>query len=194
MVRPREFDRDQALLEAMHVFWSKGFAATSTDDLLKAMGIGRQSMYNAFGDKRQLYLEALGHYMRTTTAAHLARLNSADSALDGIFELLNGLAAEGDRNVRLGCMGVCSAIEFGPSDEQVNQLRQRATEQVSSRLCERIAAGQATGEIATDMSAAQAASFVQLAMNGLQLAARAGVEPSELTQQKHFVVDRLRTA
>lgn len=59
MVRPREFDRGEALQRAMRVFWAKGFAATSTDDLVQAMGIGRQSLYNAFGDKKRLYLEAL---------------------------------------------------------------------------------------------------------------------------------------
>ncbi|WP_155737462.1 TetR/AcrR family transcriptional regulator, partial [Agrobacterium tumefaciens] len=62
MARPREFDRDAALEKALRVFWSKGFAATSTDDLREAMGIGRQSLYGAFGDKRKLYLEALDAY------------------------------------------------------------------------------------------------------------------------------------
>jgi len=54
MVRPKEFDRDAAVERAMSVFWSKGYAATSTDDLLQAMRIGRQSMYDTFGDKRRL--------------------------------------------------------------------------------------------------------------------------------------------
>src|SRR6267142_1909851 len=59
MARPREFDRDAAVQRAMSVFWRKGYAATSTDDLLRAMNIGRQSMYDTFGDKHRLYLEAL---------------------------------------------------------------------------------------------------------------------------------------
>jgi TetR/AcrR family transcriptional repressor of nem operon len=59
MARPREFDREEALERATGVFWAKGYASTSTDDLLTAMGIGRQSLYNAFQDKRALYLEAL---------------------------------------------------------------------------------------------------------------------------------------
>jgi TetR/AcrR family transcriptional repressor of nem operon len=71
MARPREFDREEALERATGVFWAKGYASTSTDDLLTAMGIGRQSLYNAFQDKRALYLEALERYQRTTTAGHL---------------------------------------------------------------------------------------------------------------------------
>ena len=63
MVRPKE-DRDAAVATAMSVFWAKGYAATSTDDLLRAMTIGRQSMYDTFGDKRRLYVEALERYSR----------------------------------------------------------------------------------------------------------------------------------
>ena len=56
MAIPREFDREIALERATGIFWAKGYASTSTEDLLAAMGIGRQSLYNAFGDKRALYL------------------------------------------------------------------------------------------------------------------------------------------
>ena len=70
MVRPREFDREIALEQARLVFWAKGYAATSTDDLVKAMGIGRQSLYNAFGDKWKLYMEALADYQQGSTSSH----------------------------------------------------------------------------------------------------------------------------
>ena len=96
MVRPREFDRDAALDRAMQVFWAKGFAATSTEDLVAAMGIGRQSLYNAFGDKRRLYLESLEAYQQldgsadhvggallaSRAARHLACLHPHPSDLD----------------------------------------------------------------------------------------------------------------
>ena len=56
MPRPKEFDRDEALQAAIGVFCEKGYAAASTDELMRAMKISRQSMYDTFGDKRQLYL------------------------------------------------------------------------------------------------------------------------------------------
>ena len=65
----------------MSVFWPKGYAATSTDDLLQAMQIGRQSMYDTFGDKRRLYVEALDRYQLESVAGHISRLRSIASPL-----------------------------------------------------------------------------------------------------------------
>src|ERR1700730_18277896 len=91
MVRPREFDRDEALGRATRAFWTKGYASTSTEDLLAAMNLGRQSRDNAFGDKRKLYLEALELYQRESSANNLERLNGSASPLAGIEALLLGL-------------------------------------------------------------------------------------------------------
>src|ERR1700720_1538385 len=120
MARPREFDREEALERATGVFWAKGFASTSTDDLLTAMGIGRQSLYNAFQDKRALYLEALERYQRTTTAGHLQRLNGAASPIAGVKALLLGLISDTDDNRALGCMGVGAICEFGSTDPEID--------------------------------------------------------------------------
>lgn len=192
MVRPREFDRDIALQKAMEVFWAKGFAATSTDDLLQAMRIGRQSLYNAFGDKRQLYLEALQTYQQDVTSGHLHRLNSLPSPLEGIESLLVGLIAEDDRQRAMGCMGVGSVGEFGTTDEDLIALRAKVSQVLQARLVERIREGQARGEIERDMSPEQAAGFVQMTMTGLQVAARGGADAEQLWALARFAVDRLR--
>jgi len=60
--RPREFDRDEALDRAVQVFWVRGFERTSVEDLTQSMGIQRGSLYAAFGDKHQLFHEALDRY------------------------------------------------------------------------------------------------------------------------------------
>lgn len=192
MVRPREFDRSEALDRAMQVFWAKGFAATSTDDLVQAMGIGRQSLYNAFGDKRRLYLEALDAYQQGTVAGHLRRLGAPASPLAGLRDLLLGLIAEDDGLRGLGCMGVGSVGEFGVSDPDVAALRSKAAAPLRARLVERIREGQAAGEIVQQMDAGDAADFVQMTMTGLQLAARGGAGIGDLHRMAAFAVDRLK--
>ena len=71
MPRPKEFDRESALKGAVQVFCEGGFEGTSTEDLLRGMGISRQSMYDTFGDKRALYLEALRHYVTERNIAQM---------------------------------------------------------------------------------------------------------------------------
>jgi TetR/AcrR family transcriptional regulator, transcriptional repressor for nem operon len=191
MVRPREFDRGDALQRAMRVFWARGFAATSTDDLVQAMGIGRQSLYNAFGDKRRLYLEALEVYQQGTVGGHLQRLRAPASPLAGLRDLLLGLIAEDDGLRGLGCMGVGSVGEFGGSDPEVAALRAKAAAPLRARLVERIREGQAGGEIARDIDAEDAADFIGMTMTGLQLAARGGAGLEDLRRMAAFAIDRL---
>src|SRR5580700_5584469 len=147
MARPREFDREEALERATAVFWAKGYASTSTDDLLTAMGIARQSLYNAFQEKRALYLEALEKYQRTTTAGHLQRLNGAASPIAGVKALLLGLISDTDDIRALGCMGGAAICEFGSTDPDIAALRAKVSPALHSRLVKRLKEGQAAGEI-----------------------------------------------
>jgi TetR/AcrR family transcriptional repressor of nem operon len=193
MARPREFDREEALERATAVFWAKGYASTSTDDLLTAMGIARQSLYNAFQDKRALYLEALERYQRTTTAGHLQRLNGAASPIAGVEALLLGLINNNDDIRALGCMGVGAICEFGSTDPEIAALRAKVSPALRSRLTERLKEGQAAGEIDRSLDCAAAASFIQLTMQGIQLAARGGIDATSLRAQARFVVERLKS-
>jgi AcrR family transcriptional regulator len=125
MARPREFERDAALTAAIEVFWTKGFAATSTEDLVQAMGIGRQSFYNAFGDKRRLYLEALETYQRNATSCHIGRLTTPASPLEGLRDLLVGLIPDDDALRCRGCLGAGSVGEFGVTDPELVEMREK---------------------------------------------------------------------
>ncbi len=190
MARPREFDRDAALEKAMQVFWAKGFASTSTDDLRGAMGIGRQSLYGAFGDKRTLYLEALDAYLQRIGKAHLSRL-SYGSPIEGIENLLAGLAPEDDRERALGCMGVGSVGEFGTTDPDLNLRRKASGEMLMRHVAQRIVEGQERGEIARKLDPAETSAFVVMTMTGLQIAARGGASAKELKAMARFATYRL---
>ncbi|ACB96461.1 TetR/AcrR family transcriptional regulator [Beijerinckia indica] len=194
MARPREFDRDAALDRAIGVFWGKGYAATSTEELVEAMGIGRQSLYNAFGDKRHLFLEALGVYHRRTIAAHLQRLSEPVSPVEGILNLLIGLIPDDDNQRSMGCMGIGTVSEFGASDPDICALGARALPPLTTRLAARIREGQALGELDPHLDPDEAAGFVHLQMTGIQLGARGGVDADALRAMVRFAVDRLRAS
>jgi len=95
MARPKEFDREIAVKRAVHVFCDRGFEGTSTEDLLRGMGISRQSMYDTFGDKRALYVEALRRYITERVAIQIRILSAEASALKRLE--VEGVAAKGSQ-------------------------------------------------------------------------------------------------
>ena len=83
MARPRKFVEDQVIEAARDQFWAHGYAGTSLDDLVAVTGLGRGSLYGAFGDKHTIFLRALDDYSNMTMAAVRAELrDSAESAYD----------------------------------------------------------------------------------------------------------------
>jgi len=194
MVRPREFDREEVLQRATRVFWQHGFSASSTDLLLKEMGIGRQTLYNTFGDKRQLYLEVLSAYQAQLLSGHIERLTTPASPLQGIRDLLLGLAATDDDTRALGCFGIGSVGEFGTSDPELMAQRASVQTVLQRRIEARVREGQKLGELDASMSAKEVAAFIQTAMAGLQLSARAGADLKSMHAMANFTANRLQAA
>src|ERR1700721_1148319 len=186
MARPREFDRDAAVERAMSVFWRKGYAATSTDDLLHAMKIGRQSMYDTSGDKHRLYLEALERYQRDSVAANIGRLRSAASPLAGIEAFVIGIIASDKSARERGCMGVGSISEFGNTDPDLVALRAKSGGAQHRVLVERLRHAPAPNEIGANVGIEGAARFVEKTMFGLQVAANAGASLQALRDTVAF--------
>jgi AcrR family transcriptional regulator len=172
----------------MSVFWLKGYAATSTDDLLQAMNIGRQSMYDTFGDKRRLYVEALERYQLRSVSGHINRLRSSASPLAGIEALLIGVIPL-DRAAReKGCMGVGSISEFGNTDAELAKLRAKSGGMLHQVLVERLRDALAAGEIGKTVDIEAAARFLETMMLGVQVAAKAGASAQALRNIAAFAV------
>ena len=92
MARPKEFDKDTALHKAIRLFSQQGFAATSTDALMQVMAVGRQSMYDTFGDKRALFLRALELYVTESVQSIGVELDRNGSALSAVQDALVSFA------------------------------------------------------------------------------------------------------
>ncbi|MEM6372187.1 MAG: TetR/AcrR family transcriptional regulator [Pseudomonadota bacterium] len=115
MARPRSFDTDTAIENAMQVFWTHGYEGASLPDLLTGMGLTRGSLYKAFTDKKTLFLRVLDHYEGKAVRAGVTLLTDATipNGADRILTMFTNsyrAVTEGDRR---GCL-LCTAAA-GPS-------------------------------------------------------------------------------
>src|SRR5579883_2476691 len=88
--RPRGFERREALDAALKVFWERGFEETSIADLERCLGVGRQSLYNAIGDKRCVFVAALQRYAEQYLQPQIEALLGASSPTEGLRLWLDG--------------------------------------------------------------------------------------------------------
>ncbi|MDB5603503.1 MAG: regulatory protein TetR [Bradyrhizobium sp.] len=178
MARTKEFERDTALDGAIAMFCDHGYEGTSTEALLGNMGISRQSLYDTFGDKRQLYLEALQRYIDGNVASQVAALNATPSPLKGVEVVLLAMASKAAGAP--GCMGIGATCEFGQSDAEISGLIGTSSKRLLSALERRLTEARTKGEIGKDVEPRAAAQFVKATMTGMKVAARGGATTDTL--------------
>jgi TetR/AcrR family transcriptional repressor of nem operon len=192
MARPKAFDRDEVLKAATAVFWAKGYEAASTDDLLQAMGISRQSLYDTYGGKRALYLEALARYSAESLTTRIATLKGPASPLAGLSDFLTAVAAEPAEIRALGCMGVNAICEFGRSDPGVIDSGAAGSGALQKVLEGVLREAKARGEIAAGIDEGAAGRFLQTTLTGLKVYAKSGATPEALREIADFAVQSLK--
>lgn len=189
--RPRAFDREAALGQAMRLFWCQGFAATSISDLTAAMGIGSPSLYAAFGSKEALYAEALRHYGERYEAAVWANFAAATTARGAVAALLmdsaRALTHSCGREEPLGCMVTLSAAG-SEGHAELGALVRGARAQALRRVEDRLDRGVAEGEIGAAAGVPALARFVLTVQNGMSLQARDGASREELEAVAHLTM------
>ena len=123
MARPREFDETAALEAAVACFWSRGYEATSVRDLAENMGLSAPSLYNAYGDKHALFVQALEHYLDRSMRERIERLEHTVPPKQAIREFIREIIEHSvnDRE-RRGCFLVNSALEVAPHDKKLSEL------------------------------------------------------------------------
>ena len=174
MARPKEFDLERALHRAISAFSQKGFAATSTDELMRAMEVGRQSMYDTFGDKRALFLKALEVYVSESVRAINVELRAPGSPLAAIRSALVNFSERKDLSRTDGCMGINAICEFGMRDEEVTGIIRSAARIQRHALRNALRRAQMEGELDAQTNIESLADFFEATLAGIRIAAKAG--------------------
>ena len=188
MARPREFDTDAALDGAIAVFREHGFEGTSAQMLVDAMGIGRQSLYAAFGDKWQLYCSAARRYGMGECAAHFDALRSGARAIDGIYAMLRRVVETADQP----CLSVSSIYEFGASRPDLKEINAVLATSFRGAVAARVRDAQREGDVATGLHPEAVAEFLIANIAGIRVAGRGGADRASLTSLADMALRALR--
>lgn len=165
----------------MGVFWSKGYESTSLQDLLRATGLSKSSLYQAFGSKHELFSRCLAHYRETFAAGMAARLEGAESGWAFLREVLMSVAAEaGQRSPRRGCLLMNTATEFAGRDPQLAREVTLGTQRMLDLFEAAIVRAQRESAIPADADVRALAQFFITTISGMRAMAKAGASRRQL--------------
>ncbi|WJV44464.1 TetR/AcrR family transcriptional regulator [Streptomyces flavofungini] len=195
MARPRKFDEDRVILAVRDEFWDKGYAGTSLEDLLRVSGLGKGSLYGAFGDKRNLFLRVLRDYDNANLLMLRERLGSAARGVDLVREFVLGPAADPTGEVaRRGCLLANSNAELASSAPEVAAEARRTYDAITAILTEALERARREGDLAPDADPAETARSVLVAQLGLIALGRTGMDIDTLTAAAQSALTRLLPA
>lgn len=184
MARPRKIEKEDALEAAMQAFWRKGFEATSMQDLMEATGLKKGSIYQTFGDKKALFLEALNRYADSVFHDFQKTFRDAATPMDGmrvfLTETLVNFALQ--ETVRKGCFVVNTTIELASHDEDSRAIIQRQNTRIEKMLTHEIEQGQKTGDFRTDIPASELATELNVMLYGLMADSKSTGDPARTKQ------------
>lgn len=179
--RPREFDCDQVLDKAMHVFWQRGYEGTSLSDLTEAMGISRPSLYAAFGNKEELFRRALDRYANKGPGTIQGEALAEPTARKVVEHLLRSLAKTlTDPCNPAGCLSVQGALTCSEAAESIKQELCKRRSEGEQNLRKRFERAKAEGDLASDSNPEALARFVITVTQGMSVQASGGASRAEL--------------
>ncbi len=193
--RPRTFDRDVALARALNVFWLRGYEPASIAELCAAMEINPPSLYSAFGNKAQLFLEAARHYKALYWNPAWGRL----AANPDIFEGMAGFFQEAANILTLqdapcGCLIILAATNVSAEGQTVNDALRQLREEGLDCFLTRIRRAIGDGQLSPHTDAPAMAAAFNTMLDGMSLRARDGASRSELERVGIIAMSMFRSA
>ena len=193
MPRPKSFDRDEVLEQAMNLFWDSGYGATSIQDLENHLSINRVSLYREFGSKHDLFLAALDHYCDEVMSSGLELLTSSSDGLASIrrfFEMTLEALEEGNWR---SCLMSNSASELARHDRDTARRAEQNAARVDGAFLSALTRARGLGELASDADLPSLAQYLTTLQLGLGLMGKATADRTRLQNTADVVFRHLES-
>lgn len=192
MARKKNFDELEVLQKALHLFWRKGYNATSIQDLVDELGVNRASLYDTWGDKHNLYMAALKFYRQSTSSRLLEDIRSDMPAREVVesfmMRIVNDVILDKERK---GCFLVNATTELANLDPDINQMVEENRKTIVEVLAEIIKEGQDKGEFKSQKPPHSLARFIFNSINGLRVVGKADVPLDEMKEVVEITLSAL---
>ena len=187
MVRTRTFDPSSALSSIVDLFAAKGYSETSMEDIVQATGVSRYGLYSAFGNKRELFEQALERFAERMGKQSYLRLLEPDASLEhirGIFADRVQDICENPEN--RGCLFVHTATELAPQDDEIRGVLKKFMQRMSKTFAIGLESAKQRGEIRAELER-----IVTSTMFGLAVLGRSGFDQTALNRIANSALDSL---
>ncbi len=188
----KQFEPTAELERAMELFWKKGFAATSMADVRAATGLGAKSLYDTFGNKRALYVEAIEHYTATVVSRLYGGLADEPSPAAAVASLLPNIARSNEADHRGCLLGVAMAEARVSDDEELVAFLKRKLQVIEDALTEAFDRAKSMGELRADVESRSLARLHAVVLHGANLMARVEEDTDSILSAHHALEALLR--
>lgn len=193
MARIREFDPGVALDKAMKVFWQKGYANTSIEDLVSATGVNRYGLYDEFENKHGLFLAALDHYQHVVLGTLFGMVERPGASLTEIRDYFAKLVeVSSSESGRLGCLMANCASEVAPHDKRAASKVEKYRARLQLGFSSALSNAKVAGELAAQFDVEPMADFLTGVMQGLSVMARSNAKPKMMANVVEIALSHMQ--
>ena len=189
--RPLEHNPQAVIDAAMLSFWRRGYDGCSLTNLLDATGLSKSSLYQSYGNKKQIFLLTLAHYSEQETVAMGQEIEAVKTGYDFFENLIESFAGKTAAHWKSGCLIANTAAEFGQSDPEIGAALKDALNNYVSVFSKAIIKGHEDGSITNNQPADDLAHYLIISLNGLRTMMKAGMGEVQIRKAGHMILQTL---
>jgi TetR/AcrR family transcriptional repressor of nem operon len=183
MARSKEFEKEEILDKAVELFSTKGYNGISMQEIVDGLDLNRSSIYDTFGDKRNLFIAALKHYKQKSSKQMQAKIDASTDIKKTLVDIFNVIISESYTEApQIGCFIVNASIELAQHEKEVSNIAYDNSQVIQGALEKAIKKAQFNKQISSGQSPRALAKFFMNTFNGMRVSARAGSDRKSLEE------------